>query len=415
MEEIKALVERSQAGDLGAYGRLVSRFQDMACGYAYALLGDFHLAEDAAQEAFVEAFRKLGQVRDTAAFPGWFRRVVMTQCHRITRRKSLPTQPMEAEPPSRVDDPAEALAKAELRDSVLAAIQSLPEHERAVTTLFYINGYSQADIAGFLEVPVTTVKSRLHTSRCRLRERMMEMVGDTLRTHAPDERFGRQVIERLLARPNLVEIEGHPVRQAWEAMRQALPEYEVVEGEEVEDAETVAEAEDHAWDLAYRLGEERALRYQMTTVTLSALAGRTPPVRLLAAGRVFRPCREDATHSKAFHQVDGVCVMSGASVEAFRATCERALTAALPGARIEWREHDYSLVVPGLVADACLGEQRREVLGGGMLKPDTLARKGHDPEEVSGFAWGLSLERLAMLRHGIDDVRKLRHPPYVTE
>jgi hypothetical protein len=60
MDELRTLVERSRAGDLDAYGEIVRRFQDMACGYAYALLGDFHLAQDAAQEAFVQGYRSLG-------------------------------------------------------------------------------------------------------------------------------------------------------------------------------------------------------------------------------------------------------------------------------------------------------------------------------------------------------------------
>ena len=76
MEESATLVERSRSGDLDAFEALVRRFQDMACGYAYSILGDFHLAEDAAQEAFVDAYRNLGQLREPRAFPGWFRRVV---------------------------------------------------------------------------------------------------------------------------------------------------------------------------------------------------------------------------------------------------------------------------------------------------------------------------------------------------
>ena len=198
MEETKSLVERSRAGNLDAYGQLVRRFEDMAFGYAYSLLGDFHLAEDAAQEAFVEAYRKLNQVRQPAAFPGWFRKVLWSQCQRTIRCKELPCQPMEAEMASRTADPADALVKAELKDSVLAAIQALPENERTVTTLFYINGYSQEEIAGFLEVPVTTVKSRLHTSRGRLKERMLNMVKDELHKHVPGERLRKRIFAELV-------------------------------------------------------------------------------------------------------------------------------------------------------------------------------------------------------------------------
>src|SRR5689334_4382413 len=70
-----------------AFGEVVRRFQDMAYGYAYAALGDPHLAEDAVQEAFVAAWHRLDQLREAAAFPGWFRRILRTECRRLTRGK----------------------------------------------------------------------------------------------------------------------------------------------------------------------------------------------------------------------------------------------------------------------------------------------------------------------------------------
>ena len=94
MEELATLVERSRSGDLTAFETLVRRFQDMACGYAYSILGDFHLAEDAAQEAFVDAYGKLYQLREPKAFAGWFRRIVFKHCDRVTRRKQVPTVPL---------------------------------------------------------------------------------------------------------------------------------------------------------------------------------------------------------------------------------------------------------------------------------------------------------------------------------
>jgi DNA-directed RNA polymerase specialized sigma24 family protein len=88
VEQIRDLVMRAAgAADrddrIAAYGRLVECFRDMACGYAYSLLGDFHLAEDAAQDAFVAAYRTLDQLRQPEAFPGWLRRIVWSACGRI--------------------------------------------------------------------------------------------------------------------------------------------------------------------------------------------------------------------------------------------------------------------------------------------------------------------------------------------
>ncbi|MCD4700136.1 MAG: sigma-70 family RNA polymerase sigma factor [Phycisphaerae bacterium] len=190
MEELKSLVARSQAGDVDAYGEIVRRFQDMAYGYAYSILGDFHLAEDAAQEAFIEAYRCLGNLREPAAFPGWFRRIVFKHCDRLTRRKEIPAIGLEAAASVASPDrqPSQRAEDREMKDKVLAAIRSLPEQQREVTTLFYINGYSQNDIAEFLEVPAGTVKSRLAASRNRLKERMINMVSDELKSHPlPDD------------------------------------------------------------------------------------------------------------------------------------------------------------------------------------------------------------------------------------
>jgi DNA-directed RNA polymerase specialized sigma24 family protein len=90
MEELVSLVHRAQAGDAEAFQVIVERFQDMAYGYAYAILGDFPLAEDAAQEAFIETYRALPELREAAAFPAWFKRIVFKHCDRRTRRHTPP-------------------------------------------------------------------------------------------------------------------------------------------------------------------------------------------------------------------------------------------------------------------------------------------------------------------------------------
>ena len=197
MEDLAALVTRSQNGDLDAYGAIVRRFQDMAYGFAYAFLDDFHLAQDAAQEAFVEAYRDLPNLREPAAFPGWFRKIVHKRCDRLTRRKRVQTQPIEAavDLPSPAPTPTDLAEKREMEGAVLAAVRALPEHQRTATTLFYIDGYSQNDIAEFLDVPVTTVKKRLATSRTQLKQRMMAMVDETLKSFPLPDRFADVVVQ----------------------------------------------------------------------------------------------------------------------------------------------------------------------------------------------------------------------------
>ena len=201
MSDLDSLVTAAQAGDREAYSQIVLRFENMAYGYAYSLLGDFHLAEDAAQEAFIEAFRSLPKLREPAAFPGWFHRIVRYQCNRLTRGKRVDTVPLEegrsASSPS--PGPGRAAEEREMKDRVLDAVHSLPPPQREVTTLFYMHGYSQNEIADFLEVPVNTVKTRLHASRKRLKERMLEMVKEAFDEHQLPGDFAGKITENVPA------------------------------------------------------------------------------------------------------------------------------------------------------------------------------------------------------------------------
>ena len=187
MEVLKTLITHAQTGDLSGFGKIVRRFQSMAVGYAYSILGDFHLAEDAAQEAFIEAYQCLPNLRDPDAFPSWFRRIVFKQCDRMLRGKSAEIVPLESAVGlhSEAGDPLEVIEIQEMKDRVLTAIAALPVHERTVTTLFYIDGFSQNEIADFLEIPVTTVNSRLRYSRKRLKQRMITMVQKTMKEKHP--------------------------------------------------------------------------------------------------------------------------------------------------------------------------------------------------------------------------------------
>jgi RNA polymerase sigma factor (sigma-70 family) len=203
LEEISQLIARATAAQAAraekgrAFDAIVRRFQDFAFACAYALLGDFHLAEDAAQEAFLAAWRNLDQLRQPEAFPGWLKRIVLTQCNRMTRGKRIDTVAIDAiaELPTCGPDPAAAYEARERQARVLAAIGELPEHERLATLLFYVGDYSQNEIAAFLEVPLTTVKKRLFSARRKLRERMLDMVRETLREKRPsrDDQFAETV------------------------------------------------------------------------------------------------------------------------------------------------------------------------------------------------------------------------------
>jgi len=184
-----------------AFGDLVSRFQDMAFGCAFAVLGDACLAEDAAQEAFVVAWQKLSQLREPAAFGGWLKRIVQSQCNRFTRAQRLKIDLLEAGAAAKSNEPGpdRSAEKQELLTKVLQAIKGLPENERLVTTLFYVNGFTQADIAEFLEAPVSTVNKRLYSARQRLKQSVVESFKVDLHKRRPsrNRQFSNQVKTRL--------------------------------------------------------------------------------------------------------------------------------------------------------------------------------------------------------------------------
>ena len=193
MNEARALVIRATDSDATlaerheAFCELVRIFQDMAYACAYAVLGDFYLAEDAAQEAFISAWQKLSQLRQPEAFPGWFRRIVLTECNRLTRGKHLQTTLLDdgVNVHAPHTDPQTAIERDELTKAVLTAIKKLSLHERMVVVLFYVKQHSQSDISAFLDVPLTTVVKRLYSARVRLRAMVMDGFKNKLNAHRP--------------------------------------------------------------------------------------------------------------------------------------------------------------------------------------------------------------------------------------
>ena len=200
-EEMTRQVKQAQAGDLSAFNGIVRQFQDMAVGYAASVLGDFPSAQDAAQEAFVEAYFSLSSLRSPEAFPAWLRKIVFKHCDRQTRKPRVATVPMEAAEHlvSPVPGLEDIVEEQESQETVRRAVQSLPRDQREVIALFYAAQHSQQDISAFLGLPVTTVKSRLHQGRSQLRSILREsrepMTNENFQTSYPprDEAFAARV------------------------------------------------------------------------------------------------------------------------------------------------------------------------------------------------------------------------------
>jgi RNA polymerase sigma factor (sigma-70 family) len=196
VEQLPSLVKRAQAGDLEAFNVLVARFQDMAYAQAYAMLGDAHLAEDVAQEAFIDAYVSLPRLREAVAFPAWFRKIVFKHADRLVRGTQTLLVPLEFTPdlPASTPDPALVAEAHETNGCIHKAIAALPAHERSAIMLHYLGGVAYKDLAAFLDVPVSTVKKRLHDARKRLKQRMID-IADTVQIQPPshDDRFANRV------------------------------------------------------------------------------------------------------------------------------------------------------------------------------------------------------------------------------
>src|SRR4051812_7110747 len=117
METYQALVEiaqeSSEAGRDEAFGQLIQRFEGRAYRWAFDILQDSHLAEDAVQEAFISAYEHLGQLKDPSAFPGWFKRIVLSQCTRLMRRKDFTADALDDSAPAAEPDPSEEVEERE--------------------------------------------------------------------------------------------------------------------------------------------------------------------------------------------------------------------------------------------------------------------------------------------------------------
>ena len=152
MDDLTTLIQRVRSGDVEAFSPVVKRFQDMAVGYAYSVLGDFHLAEDAAQNAFMTAYLNLESVRDPASFPGWMRRIVFTECSRLMRASRPHTVELEEALTSSTNEagPEQALDASESSALVSRLMASLPDRSREVTILYYLSAGSYRPCCGLL-------------------------------------------------------------------------------------------------------------------------------------------------------------------------------------------------------------------------------------------------------------------------
>jgi phenylalanyl-tRNA synthetase alpha chain len=162
--------------------------------------------------------------------------------------------------------------------------------------------------------------------------------------------------------------------------------------------------------MSHPAADAAMLRSQTSTVQIRVMEAQPPPVRVIAIGRVYRPDTVDATHSFMFHQVEGLMVDRGVTMADLKSVLRLFARAYLgQDVQIRFRPSFFPFTEPSVEVDMLWhgGVRWVEMGGAGMVDPNVLRAVGYDPDEVTGFAFGLGIERLCMRRHAIDDIRLL--------
>jgi RNA polymerase sigma-70 factor (ECF subfamily) len=178
MQSDAELVQAVRSGDRDAYTPLVLRYERVAWATAWRILNNHHAAADAAQEAFLQAYRRLDSLRDPALFGVWLLQITRREAVRLAqRRRRQATRPLDeaVSYPSRAGPPAGSLSSES--EALLAAVAGLPDHERLVVTLRYLDNQSVAAIAAISGRPIGTVTKQLSRAVERLRSMLKEVIS----------------------------------------------------------------------------------------------------------------------------------------------------------------------------------------------------------------------------------------------
>lgn len=260
-------------------------------------------------------------------------------------------------------------------------------------------------------------------------ERMLDETKAKLEAAELERKLKQEVIDVTLpAKKNAVG-HRHPNTIALEEVERIFTGmgYEVVEGPEVEydyyNFEALNIPANHPakdeQDTFY-INDKIVLRTQTSPVQVREMEKGKLPIRMIAPGRVFRSDEVDATHSPSFHQIEGLVIdrhITFADLKGTLAEFARELFG--EGTKVKFRPHHFPFTEPSAEMDVtcfkcggkgcrfCKGEGWIEILGCGMVHPRVLKMSGIDPEEYTGFAFGVGLERIALLKYEIDDMRLL--------
>ena len=262
-----------------------------------------------------------------------------------------------------------------------------------------------------------------------LLETKLEETKTALMKKARKEQMEKEVIDVTLPAKKIRMGHSHPNSIALSELERIFVGmgYEVVEGPEVEydryNFEKLNIPKGHPardeQDTFY-INDTILLRSQTSPVQVRVMETRKPPIRIIAPGRVFRSDAVDATHSPSFHQVEGPVFDKNITFADLKGTLEEFAKELFgPETKVKFRPHHFPFTEPSAEVDVscfkcggkgcrfCKGSGWIEILGCGMVHPKVLEMCDIDPEEYSGFAFGIGLERIALLKYEIDDMRLL--------
>lgn len=214
----------------------------------------------------------------------------------------------------------------------------------------------------------------------------------------------------------------HPLTQVTEDIVRSFRKigFVVADGPEVEDEYHCFDAlntpADHpardSQDTFYIGGTQTLLRTHTSSVQIRVMKKQPPPVRIIVPGRVYRRDNADATHNPTFHQVEGLYVDRKVTVGDLKGTVEFVFKELMGSEiKIRFRPHYFSYTEPSFEIDFSsaltrkMGKEWLEIAGCGMVHPQVFENVGYDPEEWTGWAFGFGIERIAMIRYGINDIR----------
>ncbi|HEX5124996.1 MAG TPA: phenylalanine--tRNA ligase subunit alpha [Rhodanobacteraceae bacterium] len=242
----------------------------------------------------------------------------------------------------------------------------------------------------------------------------------TLEQVALDKRLASERIDITLPGRRAERGGLHPITRTLDRMTEIFARlgYDLADGPEIEDDYHNFEALNfpphhpaRAMHDTFYFGDGRLLRTHTSPVQIRAAKGKTPPIRLIAAGKVYRS-DSDQTHSPMFHQVEGLLIAEGVSFADLKGTLAEFVRAFFErDFEMRFRPSYFPFVEPGAEVDIRWDREDGttswlEVLGCGMVHPNVMRACDIDPEKYTGFAFGMGVERFAMLRYGVSDLRQ---------